>query len=246
MQRVLDHRLDRREAGAARDEHDRLVRLLAQVERAERPLEAQDLAALVLREQRVAEEPARDVPDVEFEQTVVVRRRREREAAPLAVLQQEVDVLAGEELQALVGGQLQPDDRDVGRGLVDRLDAAGEALDLDVAGAPHFPHFDREVGARLRAAEEREPRPLLVLGQRGCLVRAVVDLARQDLALAGAARAVAAAVRQHEVVAHRRRQHRLAVVAGERVVAGLYGNLECHCVGVRVARLARCAEESGA
>ena len=47
MQRVLDHRLDRREAGAAGDEDDRLVGLLAQVERAERPFEAQDLAALV-------------------------------------------------------------------------------------------------------------------------------------------------------------------------------------------------------
>ena len=94
MERVLDHRLDRREAGAAGDEDDRLVRFLAQIERAERAFEAQDLAALVLREQRVGEEPAGHVADVQLEQRVVVRRRGEREAAALAVLQQEVDVLA--------------------------------------------------------------------------------------------------------------------------------------------------------
>jgi hypothetical protein len=45
VQRVLDDRLDRREAGAAGDEDDRLVRFVAQEERAERALEAQDLAA---------------------------------------------------------------------------------------------------------------------------------------------------------------------------------------------------------
>jgi hypothetical protein len=59
-------------------------------------------------------------------------------------------------------------------------------------------------------------------------VRAVVDFAREDLPLAGAARAVAAAVGQHQVGAHRGRQHGLAVVACERVIAGLYGNLERH------------------
>ncbi len=100
MQRVLDHRLDRREAGAAGDEDDRLVGVLAQVERAERPFEAQDLAALVLVEQLVGEEAARHVADVQLEQRVVVRRRRQRKAAPLAVLQQEVDVLAGEDIAA--------------------------------------------------------------------------------------------------------------------------------------------------
>ena len=69
------HRLDRREAGAAGDEDHRLVGFLAQVERAERPLDAQDLASLVLREQRVGEEAAGHVPDVQLEQRVVVRRR---------------------------------------------------------------------------------------------------------------------------------------------------------------------------
>ena len=48
------------------------------------------------------------------EQRVVVRRIGEREAAPAAVLEQDIDVLSGEKLQAFAGGQLQPDDHDVG------------------------------------------------------------------------------------------------------------------------------------
>ena len=62
---------------------------------------------------------------------------------------------------------------------------------------------------RPRAAEEREPVALFLLGQRRRLIRAVVDVAGEDAALARAARAVAAAVRQHQVGAHRRREHRL-------------------------------------
>src|SRR4051812_31747493 len=104
MQGVLDDRLDRREAGATGDEDDRLVRRLAQIERPQRTLEAQDLAALVLSEQRIREKSLRHVTDVQFEELVVVRRRGKREAAPLAVLQQEIDVLAGQILQPFVGG----------------------------------------------------------------------------------------------------------------------------------------------
>ena len=148
--------LDRRETGAAGDEDDRLVRFLAQEERAERPFEAQDLAALVLVEELVREMPAGHVPDVQLEQRVVVRRRGERKAAAAAVLQQEVDVLAGEILQALVRRQLDLDDRDVRRRLVDRLDAARKLPDLDVAGAANLLHLEHEIGQRLRAAEERE------------------------------------------------------------------------------------------
>ena len=176
MQRVLDDSLDRREAGAAGDEDDRLVRFLAQEERAERALEAQDLAALVLVEQLVREVPAGDEADVQLEQRVIVRRRGQREAAATAVLQQEVDVLAGQILQALVRRQLDPHDRDVGRRLLDRLDAARELADLDVAALAHFPDLEHEIGQRLRAAEKREALALLVVGERRRLVGAVVDL----------------------------------------------------------------------
>ena len=83
---------------------------------------------------------------------------------------------------------------------------------------------------RPRAAEQREARALLVVGERRRLVRAVVDGAGEELALAGSARAVAAAVRQQQVGLHRRLEHRLVGGARERVIAGLYGNLERHAV----------------
>ena len=82
------------------------------------------------------------MPDMQLEQFVRVRRRRERKAAPFAVFQQEIDVLTREELQPFVRGKFDLDDRDIECGLVDRLDAARQAPDLDVAGAPHFAHFD--------------------------------------------------------------------------------------------------------
>src|SRR5260370_21501845 len=59
-------------------------------------------------------------------------------------------------------------------------------------------------------------------------MRAVVDLPADDATLAGAAGAVAAAVRDHQIGAHRRGEHRLAVVGGERVIARFYGNLVRH------------------
>ena len=157
VERMLDDAFDRREAGTAGDEDDRLVRLLAQEERAERPFEAQDLAPLELREQLIGKPSAGKVADVQFEQRVVVRRIRKREAAAATVFQQEVDVLPGEELQPLVRGQLELDDRHIGGRLVDRFDAARQLANADVACLAHLPHLDHEVGQRLRAAEQREP-----------------------------------------------------------------------------------------
>src|SRR5205823_4918502 len=142
MERMLDDALDRREAGAAGRGYDRLVGLFAQIEKTQRTFEAQNLAPFVLRKQRIGKKSAGHMANVQLEQFVGVRRRREREAAALTLLQQKVDVLAGQKLQTLVRRQLQLDDCDVGRRLVDRLDAARQAPDLNVAGTPHFAHFD--------------------------------------------------------------------------------------------------------
>ena len=59
-----------------------------------------------------------------FEQRIVFGRGSERKAAPPAVVEQEVDVLPGEILQALVRRQLERHDRNIGRDLVDLLDPA--------------------------------------------------------------------------------------------------------------------------
>ena len=101
--------------------------------------------------------------NVQLEQLIRVRRRCERKAPPLAVLQQDIDVLTGEILQSLVRRKLEPHDRDVGRRLFDRLNAARQAPNLDVAGAAHFPDFDRQVGQRLRATEQRQTVAFVVL-----------------------------------------------------------------------------------
>src|SRR6266511_2292794 len=121
MQGVLDDRLDRRKARAAGDQDDRLVGLLAQIERPQRPFEAQDFAALEFVEELTAEQATRYVAHMQFEQRVVFGRGSKRKAPPPAVLEQEVDVLPGEILQALVRRQLERHNRDVGRDLVDLL-----------------------------------------------------------------------------------------------------------------------------
>src|SRR5262245_47327707 len=86
---VLDDRLDRPEPSAARKKDDRLLALLAQEERPERPLEAQDLALLQRAEDAVREQPARRVPDVQLDVRDALRRRRRRDrvAPALAVRQ---------------------------------------------------------------------------------------------------------------------------------------------------------------
>src|SRR5262245_45792436 len=104
---MLDDRLERREAGARGDVHDRLGGVLAQEKRAERSFEAQDVALLHLAKYVVGELSAGDAPHKELDQLVVVRRIAHREAAPRAVLEQKLDVLPGEELQSLVRRQLE-------------------------------------------------------------------------------------------------------------------------------------------
>src|SRR5439155_11564430 len=110
----------------------------------------------------------------------------------------------------------------------DLLDPARQLADPDVAGAPHFAHFDGERGFRLRDAEQREALRFFRLGERAGLVRAVVDCSLEELSLASAAGAVPATVGDHQVRAHRGGEHGFAVVAGEAVLAGFYGNLERH------------------
>ena len=105
VERVLDHALHRREAGRARHEDDRLRGVLAQEERAQRPLEADRVADLHRGEDVRRELAAGDQPDLQLDLAVHVRRGREREAPFLAVAalagQQDVDVLAGIEADRL-------------------------------------------------------------------------------------------------------------------------------------------------
>src|SRR6266550_2202426 len=171
-----------------------------------------------------------NAPDVQLEQCVVLRRVGERKATPPSVLEQEVDVLPGKVLQSLVRRKLERNDGDIGGGLVDLFDAARQLPELNVTRAANFAHLEDEIGQRLADAQQREPSALIRLGQRGGQMSTVIDFSADDATLAGTAGAVATAVRDHQIGADRRGEHRLAIVGGERVIAGFYGNLARHTI----------------
>ena len=236
VEEVLDLRLDRREAGAAGHEDDRLVGVLAQVEGAQRALEAQDGALLHLLEDVAREGAARRLAHVQLQELVVVRRVGHGEAAPLAVLHQDVDVLAREELQPLAGGKLERDDRDVVGGLLHLLHAAGQRADREVLRAGELAHLEDDVGERPRAAGERLAGELLGVVQRALLVVAVDELARAQDALAGAAGAVAAAVRQADALAQGGLEDGFAGGDLERVAARLEPDRGGPTLGIQAIR----------
>ena len=130
-----------------------------------------------------------------------------RIAAALAVFQNEFEVLTGEILQTFVGGQLQLDDDDVVGLALDRVHAARQFLDLHVADTGHFADVHFEIGAGGGATQQRQAARLLVVRQRGRRMRALLDLAANDRALARAACAVLAAVRQADALAKGGCQH---------------------------------------
>ena len=151
---VFDQRLDWGEARTPREQDHRLDRLLAQKEAAVGPLETQDVLFFHAAEDMAGELAAGNQPDMQLQEAIVMRRVGDGKRAALAVLQQELDVLAGEKLQALVGGQFEAQhDHVVGHAL-DLLHPAGHDLDRDVLRRAHFAAFQHQVGKRLRATEQ--------------------------------------------------------------------------------------------
>src|SRR5205085_11534200 len=127
-------------------------------------------------------------------------------------------VLPGEEAEVLVHRQAKADDGDVGRELVEALDAArneSRPYTLD------FPYFDDEIGERRRLAEERVALRLVARRQIRVMHAAVIDLAFENGAAAGAAHTGAAAIREHAAGVEAGLQDRLAFGALVRVAARL-------------------------
>src|SRR5471030_561719 len=230
VDQVLDDGLDRRETGARGQEHHRLVAVVAHEEGAMRTLEAQDVALLHRAEHLVGEQAAGQGADVQRERFVSFRRGVHAVAAALAVAQHEFDILAGAVLQLFMGRQLQRDDDHVRRQLLDAAHARRHFLDREVAAAGHFARLDHQVAVRGGAAEQRVAQRLFLRRQRALLVRLVADRAGHDLALAGAAGAVLAAVGQADAGPHGRRQHGVVGVAIELMAAGLYSYVERHTI----------------
>ena len=154
---MLGNRLDRRKTGATSEQHNRPRAVLAQEKRAERRFDAQDVALLDRRFER-AEQPigkytSRCAPDMQFDQMICMRRGRDRILAARAVLQNEIQILAGTKLQSLVGRQLQRDHRDVGRGPFDLGDARRHLANRNIAEAGQLALFDHDIAQRTRRAK---------------------------------------------------------------------------------------------
>lgn len=96
---VLDNRLDRRKTRAAGDQHNRLRRVFAQKKAAVRPVQADDVARFHGIKYLPGKLPARHLADVQMQTGIIMRRVSQRERAAPAILEQNIDILAGQELQ---------------------------------------------------------------------------------------------------------------------------------------------------
>ena len=146
LERVLDDALHRRESRCARNEEDGAVAVL-QDEAAERPFEAHRVPEAHALEYMAGEAPAGNAPHVQFDRVVLVRRIGEGEGAPRAVLEHDVDVLAGGELQRPFLRQGEAHAHHVVCQALERHHAAGVQL---LRGARRFEalHIDHDVACR--------------------------------------------------------------------------------------------------
>jgi hypothetical protein len=122
-ERLLEQALHRREAGRARHEDQRPLARLAQDERADRALEAHEVADLGVIEQQRRELAARHAPHVQLDEVGLARGRRERVRAPVAVGQDDVEVLPGLVRDLLPADEPQRDAHHVVREFLQPLDA---------------------------------------------------------------------------------------------------------------------------
>ncbi len=141
-QQVLDHGLERREAGAAaHHDHGALGLVVAHEEGAQRPLDAQDVAFLHLVEHPAGEVAAVDVAHVQFQFVLEPGRAGDGKGAPLAAGQQDVDVLTRKELHALSPGHAQAQARHVPGEQVLFPDAHRQHAHRDVAHRLDLTHL---------------------------------------------------------------------------------------------------------
>jgi hypothetical protein len=124
--RLFDDGLDRREAGSAGDQQDRLCESSRRKKLPCGPRRRSKVAFLQGLEDVLGELSPGYVADMQLQKGVVVRRVGQRESSPLAFLEQDVHVLPGEKLQALAGRQLEFDDHHVRRARVRLCTRAGK------------------------------------------------------------------------------------------------------------------------
>ncbi len=191
----------------------------------------------------VGELAARHVADVQFHHGRAggaaghrphqgVRRVGHAVAAPRAVFEDELDVLARMKLHHVVGRQLKRDAHHVVRQALQLRHAHRHLADRESAGLGDLARFEHHIAVRHAAAGQHVAGGFFLGRQRLALVRPVHHGTLDLLAFAGAAGAVLAAIGQADALADGRSQHRFAGLGGETAPAGLYGDGEAHRFGI--------------
>ena len=152
----------------------------------------------------------------------------QRKTARLFILEQDVDVLSGQELQAFVGRQLEREHHHIRRGPFHLLHAAWHGLDRDVIDRSHLTALKYQIRQRLGATEQRHARDLFRFAQCAFLIFAVIYLTRHHLALACPAYTVAAAVWQRVAVFQGGLEDGFVFLDGKAVATGLNNRIERH------------------
>ncbi|MPN32280.1 hypothetical protein SDC9_179758 [bioreactor metagenome] len=165
---------------------------------------------------------------MQLEQRIVMRGVRQREAALFAILEQDVDVLAGEELQALAGRQAQVQFDDIRGQFFKFFDARGQCLGRNLVGRGDLPAFDAQVGLGPGAAVERHAGGLFRIRQGVRLGLPVVYEAGLDVSLASATGAILAAVGHGQALTQCRVEQGFIGFRSELAAARLDGDLIAH------------------
>ncbi|MCY1365231.1 hypothetical protein D9M69_520700 [compost metagenome] len=231
---MLDDGLDGGEAGARGQQDQRQLAVFAQEEAAVRALDAQDVLFLHGAEHVVGELAPGHVAQVEFEpglRGLGVGRVGHGIAAALAVAQQEFHVLAGVVLEGVAGGQLQAHHYHVGRNPFQRVHAHRHLLDGEGAGFGDLARFEHHVVLCHAAAGQHVASGFFFGAQGFGLVRPVDHVATEQLAFAGAAGAVLAAVGQADALTDAGGEDGFFGEGFERASTGLDGDGECHTGG---------------
>ena len=171
------------------------------------------------------EQPARHLADVQFQQFIAARRVGQREAATRTVAQQNIDVLSSEILKTLVFGQLERNDHDIRRRPFQADRPARQNADRNVGGLLQHARLDNHVGEGFGLADQYGTGRAFGRAHGPVFVLAVVNAARQQLRLAGAAAATAAAVRQRHAGAQSGVQNGFGILNRENSTGGFNADL---------------------
>jgi nucleoside-diphosphate-sugar epimerase len=196
-------------------------RVAAKPELPERAFDAQQRARAHRVEQLPRETTRGGASYVHLEQLAVRGRAGQGEAAAAPARHDEIDVLAGAVIQVLDRWQLEEHRHHVIRQPLHALDAARQALDLHLRRGAHLARLDRDVGQRVRLAQQHVPvRRLFGRDARrkrgGRIGRASAE---QSRATRGTVPALAA-VRQVQAGAQRSAQHGFVGVRGKAFPGG--------------------------